>query len=68
MQNQQSECVYEVIRTIDLGEDDVIVKLVRNEVDGLQLIIAHPNIKALEEIMQLIIDTAPISKTSCQSE
>jgi hypothetical protein len=68
MQNQQSECVYEVIRTIDLGEDDVIVKLVRNEVDGLQLIVAHPNIKALEEIMQLIIDTAPISKTSCQSE
>ena len=33
--------------------------LVRNEVDGPRLIVAHPNIEALEEIMQLIADTSP---------
>ena len=67
MQNQQSECVYEVIRTIDLGEDDVIVKLVRNEVDGLQLIVAHPDQGARRDHA---VDhrRSPDSKTSCQSE
>jgi hypothetical protein len=48
----------EVIKTIEY-EADLVVALVQNPVDGPRLIIKHPCIEALEEIMQLIADTSP---------
>jgi hypothetical protein len=45
-----------VIRTIDCDEDDVVMTLVHSEVDGTRLIVAHPDISALEQVMQWIVD------------
>ena len=67
MQNQQSECVYEVILTIILGEDDVTVKLCATRSIGSTHCRPSQHQGARRDHA---VDHrhSPISKTTCQSE